>query len=157
MRDDLVEAPEFIYEQYRVPELEIPINIAPTGNISTVNGLGGNVVLGGGVTGLSFSTAAPNVNLSGTLVVASGGTGSTTAAGARSNLGAAVSGNNTDITKLLGLSGGLRFIGFTSSTTDPTTTELTADGDMAIHRNTTSTNIFLAFRFAGAIFKVQLT
>lgn len=39
--------------------------------------------------------------LAGTLALASGGTGSTTASGARTNLGAAASGANTDITSLL--------------------------------------------------------
>ena len=41
--------------------------------------------------------------VSGTLPVANGGTGATTASGARSNLGAAASGANTDITALTGL------------------------------------------------------
>lgn len=39
-------------------------------------------------------------NVSGTVAVANGGTGSTTASGGRSNLGAAASGANTDITSL---------------------------------------------------------
>lgn len=153
---DLSEDPYFIDEQYRQPEFSIPPTIAPTGNIATINGLGGNVILGGGTTGLSFSAAAPNVTLSGTLVIANGGTGSTTAAGARTNLGAAASGNNTDITRLLGLNGGLRFIGFTSSAADPAVTDLTTNGDLAIHKNTTSGNVFLAYRDAGVIKKVQL-
>jgi len=51
------------------------------------------------------SDASPGV--SGTLAVANGGTGSTTASGARSNLGAAASGSNGDITALTGLSGGI--------------------------------------------------
>jgi hypothetical protein len=42
--------------------------------------------------------AATATSLSGTLAVASGGTGSATASGARSNLSAAASGANTDIT-----------------------------------------------------------
>lgn len=62
----------------------------------------------GSTTAASFdgsSDASPGV--SGTLVVANGGTGSTTASGARSNLGAAASGSNGDITALTGLSGGI--------------------------------------------------
>lgn len=45
-----------------------------------------------------------NLNTSGGLTVLKGGTGSTTASGARSNLGAAASGANSDITSLSGLS-----------------------------------------------------
>lgn len=62
----------------------------------------------GSTTAASFdgsSDIAPGV--SGTLPVANGGTGSTTASGARSNLGAAASGSNSDITALTGLSGGI--------------------------------------------------
>lgn len=44
-------------------------------------------------------------NVSGTVAVANGGTGSTTATGGRSNLGAAASGANTDITSLSPASG----------------------------------------------------
>jgi hypothetical protein len=44
--------------------------------------------------------AATATNLSGTLAVANGGTGATTASAARSNLSAAASGANTDITAL---------------------------------------------------------
>jgi hypothetical protein len=42
-------------------------------------------------------------NVTGTVAVANGGTGSTTASGARTNLGAAASGANSDITSLSGL------------------------------------------------------
>lgn len=45
--------------------------------------------------------------VTGTLPVGNGGTGGTTPAGARSNLGAAASGSNADITALTALSGGI--------------------------------------------------
>ncbi|MCA9326757.1 S-layer family protein, partial [Candidatus Saccharibacteria bacterium] len=48
--------------------------------------------------------AAGNITFTGQLPVANGGTGSSTAAGARTNLGAAASGANSDITSLSGLS-----------------------------------------------------
>jgi len=53
----------------------------------------------------SDTTAAVDIGggITGTLPVASGGTGATTAPGARANLGAAASGTNSDITSLLGL------------------------------------------------------
>jgi hypothetical protein len=63
-----------------------------------------SVGLSGGSTGLTVSgspvTGSGTLTLGGTLAVASGGTGSGTAAGARTNLGAAASGANTDITAL---------------------------------------------------------
>jgi hypothetical protein len=63
-----------------------------------------SVGLSGGTTGLTVTgspvTGSGTITLGGTLVVANGGTGSGTAAGARANLGAAASGANTDITAL---------------------------------------------------------
>jgi hypothetical protein len=63
-----------------------------------------SVGLSGGTTGLTVTgspvTGSGTITLGGTLVVANGGTGATTAAGARANLGAAASGANTDITAL---------------------------------------------------------
>lgn len=57
-----------------------------------------------GATGLTPATATTGaVTLAGTLAVASGGTGATTAPTARSNLGAAASGANTDITSMSGV------------------------------------------------------
>lgn len=49
--------------------------------------------------------AAPGVQ--GTLPIANGGTGSTTASGARTALGAAASGSNSDVTALTNLTGGI--------------------------------------------------
>jgi hypothetical protein len=64
-----------------------------------------SVGLSGGSTGLTVSgspvTGSGTMTLGGTLAVASGGTGSGTAAGARTNLGAAASGVNADITSLV--------------------------------------------------------
>ena len=63
-----------------------------------------SVAASGGTTGLTFSgspiTTSGTLTLSGTLAVANGGTGGTTAATARSGIGAAASGANTDITAL---------------------------------------------------------
>jgi hypothetical protein len=57
-----------------------------------------------GSTGLTPATATSGaVTVAGTLAVANGGTGSTTAAGARTNLSAASSGANSDITSITGL------------------------------------------------------
>lgn len=58
----------------------------------------------GGTTGLTPSTPTSGaVTLAGTLAVANGGTGATSASTARSNLSAAASGANSDITSLSGL------------------------------------------------------
>jgi len=63
-----------------------------------------SVDVSGGSTGLTFSggpiTSSGTITLGGTLAVSNGGTGATTASAARSNLGAAASGANTDITSL---------------------------------------------------------
>lgn len=68
-----------------------------------------SVALSGGTTGLTVSgspiTTSGTITLGGTLAIANGGTGAATAAGARSALGAAASGTNTDINYLNGASG----------------------------------------------------
>ena len=72
----------------------------------TITGIGTvtSVAVSGGTTGLTTSggpiTDAGTITIGGTLNVANGGTGATSAATARSNLGAAASGANTDITSV---------------------------------------------------------
>ena len=66
-----------------------------------------SVDVSGGSTGIIFSggpvTTAGVITMSGTLAVANGGTGGTTASVARANLSAAKSGANSDITSITGL------------------------------------------------------
>ena len=75
-----------------------------TGTVTSVNA-------SGGTTGMTFTggpiTTIGTLTLGGTLAVASGGTGATTASVARTNLGAAASGANSDITSLSGITGGI--------------------------------------------------
>jgi hypothetical protein len=52
---------------------------------------------------------------------------------------------------------GLTLLGYTSAAADPTTTELPTDKDLAIHKNTSSGDVFLAYNNGGIIVKVQLT
>lgn len=52
--------------------------------------------------------------------------------------------------------GSPRFIGRTSTAADPTTTELPADKDFGLHKNTASGAVFLAYNDGGAIKKVAL-
>jgi hypothetical protein len=74
--------------------------ITSTGGTGTVS----SVDASGGTTGLSFTggpiTSTGTLTLGGTLAVANGGTGASVAGTARSNLGAAASGANTDITSI---------------------------------------------------------
>jgi len=74
-----------------------PINAGSSSMVSSID-------VSGGTTGLTFTggpvTSTGTITAAGTLAVANGGTGSTTASGARSSLGAAASGANTDITAL---------------------------------------------------------
>lgn len=45
----------------------------------------------------------------------------------------------------------------TSTSADPTTTEYPNDKDAGIHKNTTTSNVFLSYNDGGTIKKVQLT
>lgn len=77
------------------------------GGVGTVT----SVDVSGGTTGLTTSggpiTGSGTITLAGTLAVANGGTGATTAGTARSNLGAAASGANSDITSMSGITGAI--------------------------------------------------
>ena len=53
--------------------------------------------------------------------------------------------------------GGLLNLTQTSTTSDPTTTEYPADGDVGVHHNTTSGNRFFVWNDGATIFKVQMT
>ncbi len=90
-----------------------PSQATNSGDVLTTNGtttswepLSGVTVtsFSAGTTGFTPNTATNgSITLAGTLNVANGGTGATTAGGARTNLGAAASGANSDITSLTGL------------------------------------------------------
>lgn len=88
--------------------------VAPgnSGNVLTSNGTswvsqessGGVTTFSAGTTGLTPNTASNGaITLGGTLAVANGGTGAANATDARTNLSAAASGANSDITSLSGL------------------------------------------------------
>ncbi len=98
-------------------DLIIDVNgyYAPTGIVASLSGLTGDVALAAGAnvtitpSGNTLTLAAPLTDLnagnvtSGVLGISFGGTGASTAAGARVAIGAAASGANTDITSLTGL------------------------------------------------------
>jgi len=79
------------------------ITIASTAGGGTVT----SVAASGGTTGLTFTgspiSTSGTLTLGGILAIASGGTGASSASGARLTLGAAGSGANSDITSLTGL------------------------------------------------------
>lgn len=99
---------DFTQQEYAPPVVPLASTVNIGGNvtiINTINGRGGsNVTFSGGTTGLNYGGTGSAYILEGTLVEANGGTGATTPAGARANLGAAASGVNTDITELNGAS-----------------------------------------------------
>lgn len=67
-----------------------------------------------------------SAGVTGTLPIANGGTGATTAATARSNLGAAASGANADITSMTGITGGISTPDFIQFDAAATVTDATA-------------------------------
>ena len=93
------------------------LQIGPPPMESTGSGGGGgsgtvtSVNVSGGTTGLTTSggpiTSSGTITMAGTLNVANGGTGATNATDARTNLSAAQSGANADITSMTGVTGGI--------------------------------------------------
>lgn len=96
---------DFVYAEYNPPQDPSITNFSFTGvsPVTNISGASGPNIAFGGSSGLTFSGAGNTITVAGTLVVGNGGTGSTNAAGARTNLGAAASGVNADITQLTGL------------------------------------------------------
>lgn len=76
-----------------------------------------------GTWGINVTGTASNV--SGVVAIANGGTGATTAADARTNLGAAASGANSDITSMSGVTGGISTPDFIQFDTAATVTDAT--------------------------------
>ncbi len=93
-----------------------------SGTVTSVN-------VSGGTTGLTTSggpiTTSGTITIAGTLCVDNGGTGATTASGARTNLGAAASGANSDITSMSGITGGISTPDFIQFDTTATVTDAT--------------------------------
>ena len=95
--------------QTSLDDLQIGPPPLPTTTTGGGSGTVTSVDVSGGTTGLTTSggpvTSSGTITLAGTLAVGSGGTGATTAVTARSNLSAAQSGANTDITSIALTSG----------------------------------------------------
>ena len=118
----------------------------PLGSVTSVDA-------SGGTTGLTFSggpiTTSGTLTMAGTLAVANGGTGATDAPGARSNLSAAVTGANNDITSLVSVTGGISspdFIQF-----DAALSPLPTDATAKLYYNNDDQFQTLAFQMNGAV------
>lgn len=133
---------DYTRQEYSVPLVEPSIlNIeSVTTVITTINGGGGGqasgstVTISGGATGLDFTAANGVLTMSGTLAPASGGTGATTATGARANLGAAKSGVNDDITMFSALAGVSGFGAWTGTSTKAGQSTYSATADVAYNQ-----------------------
>lgn len=127
------------------------LNKANSGGGGGGSGTVTSVNVSGGATGLSTSggpiTTSGTITLGGTLDVDNGGTGATTAANARTNLGAAASGANSDITSLSGITGNIStpdFIQFDTAVT-------VADATGRLYYDNADQFQTLAFQMNGAV------
>ena len=112
-----------------------------------------SVDVSGGTTGLTTSggpvTTSGTITIAGTLAVANGGTGATDAGTARTNLVAAASGTNSDITSMSGITGGISspdFIQF-----DATVSPLPTDATGKIYYDNNDQFSTLAFQMNGSV------
>ena len=105
------------------------LNLLNKANTGGGSGTVTSVNVSGGTTGLTTSggpvTTSGTITLAGTLDVDNGGTGATTASGARANLSAAVLGTNNDITSMTGVTGGISSPDFIQFDTTATVTDAT--------------------------------
>ena len=124
------------------PSATLPIALGGTG-ASTAAGARTNLGLGSGATTTVGTIATQNsdaVNITGgtitgvaPIAITSGGTGANTAAAARLNLSAAVSGNNSDITSLTGLTTPLAVVfGGTGVTSIPSNALVVGNGSSPV-------------------------
>jgi hypothetical protein len=115
-----------------------------SGTVTSVN-------VSGGTTGLTTSggpiTTSGTITIAGTLDVDNGGTGATTASGARTNLGAAASGANSDITSMSGITGGISTPDFIQFDTTATVTDATGK----LYYDNADQFQTLAFQMNGAV------
>lgn len=126
---------------------------------------GASIISGGGATLVGANAGNSYANMTDCTIIGSGA--DTSASGetgsiaiGKSVVSSGVNGLNIgNVIKGTMTSGGevIRFTGSSSSSADPTTTELPNARDWGIHKNTTSGNVFIAYNDGGTIRKVQLT
>lgn len=154
----------------------LSVNLASNGGLSKSGGnlsvlINANEPLTSNSTGMSFriganepiSKSGGNLSFSnGTTIKKSGGLAEVAAQGANRSIqvnnNGNLSGSNASLSDegYLSLPGGLRILGFVSTAAAPTTIELAANKDVAVHRNTANGTIALAYNDNGTIRSVVL-
>lgn len=121
-------------------------DVAGSGTVTSID-------VSGGTTGLTTSggpvTTSGTITIAGTLAVTNGGTGATDAGTARSNLSAAASGANADITSMSGITGGISspdFIQF-----DAAVSPLPTDATGKLYYNNDDQFSTLVFQMNGSV------
>lgn len=144
--------------------LELATSNAHT-NVAVGRGAGKSITGGSGFVGIGANAGNTYANMTDCIIIGSGADTSASGETGSIAIGKSVISSGTDGLNLGNVIHGtmtsssevIKFRGSSSSTADPSTTELPTSREWGIHKNTTSGNVFLAYNDGGSIVKVQLT